>query len=209
LKRNLRYPLWLLLGAATVAGGSYPAKATPSQQGLVTAVMVEPPAAQKSSARERVFDWINFAILIAVLVYFLRKPIAQFFSQRSTEIRKGLEEGRQALEAAQAQLAAAEEKMRRLEPDIASFKASAAQEIEADRERLRRAAEREAERILESARHSIETATRAAKLELRGYAARQAYELAEKFVRDRLSDEARARLVQRFIQGVGNGVERR
>ena len=45
-------------------------------------------------------------------------------------------------------LRAVEEKLRSLEDQISGFKAAAAQEIEAERERLRQAVTREAEKIL-------------------------------------------------------------
>jgi F-type H+-transporting ATPase subunit b len=114
-----------------------------------------------------------------------------------------LEEGRKALEASQAQLQAVEEKLRHLEEELAAFKASAAQEMEGERQRLRQAASEEAEKVLASARAQIETAVRAAKLELKGYGARQAIELAEELIRQRLDDSSRKHLVGRFLAKLG------
>jgi F-type H+-transporting ATPase subunit b len=156
----------------------------------------------KPVRHEEVFDWINLVILIAVLVYFLRKPIREFFSHRSDQIQKGLEEGRKALETAQAQLATAEEKLRHLQREIAALEETAARDTAAERERLRKAAEEEARRMLESGRSMIETATQAAKMDLKAYAARQASVLAEKIIRERMDDGARNRLVSRFIEEV-------
>ena len=45
-------------------------------------------------------------ILVGALAYLLKAPLAGFFAQRSAAIRTGLEEGRKALEASQAQLKA-------------------------------------------------------------------------------------------------------
>lgn len=157
----------------------------------------------ESSGHERLFDWINFILLVVVLVYVLRKPLAQFFADRSSALERDLEEGRKALEAARAQLAEAEEKMRSLGKDIAAYKAAAVREQEAERERLHRAAEEEAKRVIASARAMIESATQAARLELKRAAASEAAALAERMIRERLDNAARARLVSRFLNRIG------
>lgn len=156
----------------------------------------------QESKREVLFKWINFALLVGALVFVLRKPLGEFFTQRSNSIRRSLEEGRKALEASQAQLNAIDEKLRRLEVEIAAFKASLAQEIAAERERLRTETEEETQRILESARVQIERAAKAARLELKAYTARQAIDLAERIIRERLDDTGRKRLVRRFLEAV-------
>ena len=151
---------------------------------------------------ELLFKVINFILLAGGLGYILRKPLAGFFSARSASIRRSLEEGRKALEASQAQLQAVEEKLRHLEDEIAAFKASAAQEMEAERQRLRQAAAEETEKILASARAQIETAVRAAKVDLKCYTAQQAVELAEELIRQRLDDASRKYLVGQFVAGL-------
>ncbi len=156
----------------------------------------------RGEGREEIYHWINFLLLVGALVYLGRKPLREFFAQRSAAVRKELDEGRKALEASQAQLSAVEEKLRHLEEQIAAFKASAVREMEAECLRLREAAAAEAEKIRESARAQIDLALRSAKLELRVQAAQQAVELAEEMVRQRLDDAGRSRLFSRFIAGL-------
>lgn len=153
-------------------------------------------------AREDLFKWINFAILVVALGYLLRKPLGGFFADRLGSIRKELDEGRRALEASENRLAAVEAKLRGFERELAEFRASSEQEMEAERERLKDAAEREAQRILDFARSQIEASARAAKLDLKHYAAGQALELAEALIRGRLDDNTRHRLVSRFVGGL-------
>ena len=81
---------------------------------------------------------------MGALGYVLRKPAAEFFTSRSATIQKGLEEGRKALEASQAQMKVVEEKLKGLEAEIAAFKTSALREMEAERVRLKQAGEEEA-----------------------------------------------------------------
>jgi F-type H+-transporting ATPase subunit b len=138
----------------------------------------------------------------------LRKPLADLFAERSASIRKGLEEGRKALEASQAQLKTVEEKLQHLEEEIAAFRASAGREMEAERQRLKLAAADEAEKILQSARAQSEVAVRAAKLELKSYAAEQAVGLAEEIIRRRLDEAARNQLVSDFLARVESRARR-
>lgn len=147
---------------------------------------------------ELLYKTINFAILVGALAYVLRKPLAEFLSSRSASIQKSLEEGRRALEASQTQLQAVEEKLRRLESEIAAFKASAVTEMEAERLRLEQASAEEGNRILESARVQMDAALRGAKLDLKNYTAQKAVTLAEELIRARLDDAGRQRLVAQF-----------
>ena len=154
---------------------------------------------------EAIYKWVNFVILAGGLVYLLRKPLARFFAERSASIRKSLEDGRKALEASEAQLRAVEEKLQHFEEEMATFKAAAAREMEVERERLRQATARETEKMLESLRAQMETATRQARVELKLYAAEQAVELAEKMIGERLDEASQQRLVRQFIAGLKAG----
>jgi F-type H+-transporting ATPase subunit b len=165
--------------------------------------------AEAESPHHLLYTIVNFLILAVALGYLLRKPLGEFFSQRSQSIRKGLEEGRKALASAQQQLAGIEARLGNLEAEIRGFKDSAAQEMEAERQRLRRAAGEEAERTLAFARVQIEVATRGAKLELRRYTALEAVGLAQEIIRQRLDDPGRKRLVSRFVEGLSSKLETR
>lgn len=149
------------------------------------------------------FRVINFAILVVGLGYLLRKPLADFFAERTAAIRKSLDEGRQALEASQAELKRVEAKLDHLDEEIAAFRAASLEEMGAERDEMRRATAEEGERMLAAARAQLETATKAAQLELRLFAARQSLELAEGVIRQRLDDAARRRLVSQFLARLG------
>jgi len=57
----------------------------------------------------------------------------------------------------------------------------------------------EAEKLLQAARAQTEVALRAAKLELKSYAAEQAVQLAEAIIRGRLDEAGRSKLVGEFL----------
>jgi len=185
------------LGTLQISG-----RAPASHAGPAFAPAPESEEEGKKEGRELIYKLINLSILVGALAYLLRKPAADFFAQRSASIRAGLEEGRKALEASQAQLKAVEERLKHLEEEIAEFKAAAAREMEAERQRLKAAASEAAEKIIQSARAQTEAAARAAKLELKMYAADQAVKLAEEITRQRLDDAGRKKLVADFLTGV-------
>ena len=144
-------------------------------------------------------------ILVVGLGYLLRKPLRKFLTDRSTSIHRGLEEGRKALEASQAKLQEVEAKLQHLGEEIAAFRASAARDMEAERERMRQAALEETEKILESARAQIDSAVRVAKLDLELYTAYHAIEEAEGMIRGRLDEQGQKRLLSQFVARLGEG----
>ena len=160
---------------------------------------VAPAKEEKSEpSHELLYKTINFLILVGGLGYVLRKPMAEFLSSRSASITRSLDEGRKALEASQGRLKEVEAKLGRLATEIADFKEVARREMEAERLRMQQTSAEEAARILESARAQIDTAVRAARLELKGHAAVKAVTLAEDLIRTRLDDPGRERLVTQF-----------
>jgi F-type H+-transporting ATPase subunit b len=185
-----------------LAGSPASARAFTLNRSLAGARAPEGEAEGKREGRELLYKFINLSLLVGALAFVLRKPLADFFAQRSASIRKGLEEGRKAREASQAQLKAVEEKLQHLEQEIAAFKASAAREMEAERQRWKLAEAEEAEKILQAARARTEVAVQAAKLELKSYAAAQAVELAEEIIRRRLDEAGRMKLVSDFLAKV-------
>ncbi len=200
--RALHHFALLGLMGICLAGFALPLAARPQE--------AQPPAKEEKSEppHELLYKTINFIILVGGLGYVLRKPMADFFSGRSASIQKALDEGRKALEASQAQLRAAERKLRGLEAEIAALQAAAEREMTTERQRLQQAGAEEAARILEAARTQIDSALRAAKLELRHYAAQQSVARAEDLIRTRLDDAGRRRLVDQFAATVGNKEEK-
>ncbi len=196
--------LWAFLVSVCLFGFSGPAQRGRGEavpRPYVLAMATDPErTAEEGKGHAELFKVINFLLLAGGLSFLARKPLGEFFAQRSASVRKALDEGRKALEASQGQLKAVDEKLRHLAEEIAAFKASAAREMEAERRRLHRTSAEEAEKILESARTEIEKATRAAKLELKTYAAQQAVELAEEMIRQRLDDASRRQLFSRFVE---------
>jgi len=188
----------LLLAVWVFATAQRPSVGSTLLAGAGEAPSEQNPETKKEGAGE-LFKVINFLILAGILGFLLRKPMKDFFAQRSATLKRELEEGRKALEASQAQMRAVEEKLRRLEKEISALSASATQEIDAERQRLRQEAAREAERILESARVRLAAETRSVQLELKFFAAQEALRMAESMLRERLDDATRRELFRQFM----------
>jgi F-type H+-transporting ATPase subunit b len=148
--------------------------------------------------------FFNLALVIAVLVWVGRKPLAAFCVNRTQLIREQLEEARRAKEAAEAKLAEAAQRMARLEDELREMRATAEREAQEEYGRLVAAAERDAEKIVERTRQEINGMTRAAQNELRQHAATLAVQLAEEKIRTDMTPEDRARLFGQFVTGLGD-----
>ncbi len=144
------------------------------------------------------FEVFNFAILAIAIGYGLAKFLPRFFRDRNTRIQKHLVDARTATEEARIRLSGIEEKLARLDADIAAMRTQAERETEKEAQRLKAAVEDESRKILASAEQEIAAATIHARQQLQQHAAELAIEqAARKLV---VSAETDRLLVQRFAQ---------
>jgi F-type H+-transporting ATPase subunit b len=145
-----------------------------------------------------VFRLANFAILAGTLVYFLRTPIANYLSSRSAQIRQDLVTAAEMRSAATAQLAEIENKLKALPGELEALKRQGAQDVEAERARIEKAAADERTRLLEQTRREIDMRLRIAKRELTEHAAQLAVEVAETRIKRSITPDDQLRLVDRY-----------
>lgn len=147
----------------------------------------------------------NLILMISVLVWVARKPLADFFIMRTQSIRDQLAEAQKARRDAEARLAEIESSMSSLDAELHEIKATAEREAGEEYQRLVAAAERDAEKIVERARREIDGMTRAAQGELKAHVAELSIELAKQKIRNEMTEEDRKRLFERFVTKVGGG----
>ena len=145
-----------------------------------------------------VFRLANFAILVGVLVYFHKAPIATYLASRSTQIRQDLVNAEQMKTAAAAQLAEIQQKMATLPGELESLRRQGAEDVTSERERIARAAEFERTRLLEQTRREIDMRLRIAKRELTEHAAHLAVQVAEQRIKRAITPDDQIRLVDRY-----------
>lgn len=148
---------------------------------------------------------VNFVLLVGLLGYFLRKPLAKGLEGRRDKVAETLRQARQAREEAEGRAAI-----------LARQLAESEERIAAMAERMKRDNEQEREKLLEKARlladgirgeaeaiaaREIERARR----ELRAEAVALAVELAEDRLREGFQAADQERLVEQYLKQVGEG----
>jgi F-type H+-transporting ATPase subunit b len=145
------------------------------------------------------WKWANFAILAGGLGYLIRKHVPAMFQKQSSEIKSALQEAAKVADDAAAYAAGIEARLGNLQSEIEKLRVSARSDMAAESERIRRETEHHLQRIREQTAQEIELMTRAAKDELRKYAAELAIGLAEERIRFRMNPETQDRLVNGFV----------
>jgi F-type H+-transporting ATPase subunit b len=164
----------------------------------VPALAQEGEGSPADSSTGWVFRWINFAILLIVIVYAFRKA-APYFRRHADEIAERIAEGTRAREAAENERREAQAKLAGIETEVAAMRVEAKRGAEAEAERLRELARAEAETIERAAQIEIAAAERAARLELKVLAARLAIERAEARLRQEMTPQSERALFGTFI----------
>lgn len=152
-------------------------------------------------------DWlprlVNFAIIAAVVVYFTRKPVRDFFKNRSAEIAKAMQESKETRERAVAALAEMERKIKELEAETSKLIADAQARGEKDRQTLVEEGRKAAQDIQAQAKQGIELEVMKAKSALAAEAALLSLDLAEGRIKDKISKQDHERIVKEYISKVG------
>jgi F-type H+-transporting ATPase subunit b len=141
---------------------------------------------------------VNCAILVGVLVYFLRAPLMGYLNARIGKVREDLVTAAQTRETAVRQLAEIDARLAALPGAIEALKRRGAEDIVAERARIEQEAEAERRRLLEHTRREIEMRLRLARRELIELAANLAVTVASERIRKSITAEDQTRLVDRY-----------
>lgn len=144
------------------------------------------------------FEVLNFAVLAILLGWFLLKTLPTVFRDRSSLIQKHLVDARTATEEATARLSSVEERLSKLDDQIAALKAQAEKDSALDEQRIKASVEEEKGKILAAAEQEIAAATSHAQRQLQQYAAELAIDQAAK--RLVVSAETDRLLIQDFAR---------
>lgn len=113
---------------------------------------------------------------------------------RSETIKRELARARVERDQAVAKLAEVESRFATLDSEVAAIRSRAASEAEAEKNRLQVATEVELTKLRENATREIESAGKAARHDLRRFAAQESVRLAEEILRKEIGPEDDARL---------------
>jgi F-type H+-transporting ATPase subunit b len=145
------------------------------------------------------WKWANFAILAAGIGYLLAKQAGPYFTSRSIEIRKGIEEAKKLREDAEKRAAEMDARLASLGAEVEAMKKSSREEAEREGDRIRQETGREMAKIQANADREIAAALKAAQMELKSYAGQLAIDLAREKVRERMTPADQETLVRNFV----------
>lgn len=169
---------------------------------LAVSVHAEEGGASGAGNATDLFKWINFAIVAGVLLWVFGKVLPPKFRNNAETISAAITKATAAKAEAERQLREAQEKLGRLEQEVAQLRATAQREIAAEAERIRKTTEGDAERIALAARAEIQAAERAARLELKAIAAKLAVDRAESLLTKQLTPATQESLVSAFVKSL-------
>lgn len=141
---------------------------------------------------------VNFAILVGVLVYFLRAPLAGYMAGRIAKVREDLVTAATTRETASRQLAEIDSKLKALPGEIEALKRRGAEDIVEERRRIEEAAAAERQRLLEQTRREIDMRLRVARRELLELTANLAVGVAATRIKSSITAEDQSRMIDRY-----------
>jgi F-type H+-transporting ATPase subunit b len=157
----------------------------------------------KPEMAANVFTIFNIVVLFGAIGYGLLKALPKAFRDRSTKIQKGLVDARTATEEASARLNAVEERLSKLDDQIAGMRTQAEADSARDEQRIKASVEDEKAKIVAAAEAEIQSATMLARREIQKYAAELAIDqAARKLVVTADTDRL---LVEAFAAKLGAG----
>ena len=157
----------------------------------------------KPETAANVFTIFNIVILFAGVGYGLMKMLPKAFRDRSTAIQKHLVDARSATEEATARLNSVEDRLSKLDDQIAAMKTQAEADAARDEQRILASVEDEKNKILAAAEADIQSATTMARREIQKYAAELAIEQASRKLV--VTPETDRLLVENFAHKLGAG----
>jgi F-type H+-transporting ATPase subunit b len=148
------------------------------------------------------YPFVNLALLLAVLIYFARQPIREFFQDRRAQIQNDIHSAEELRRETEERHAKWNRRILELESDLEEIRVDGRRRAEAERDRILAEARALAERIRSDATAAIDQELQRSREILREEAADLAVELARRLVRETVDDADRARLVDEFIERI-------
>lgn len=145
----------------------------------------------------------NFALMVGLLFYFVAKPLRNGLRARRENIEKTLAEAQAARDAAEARHREYSEKLAKATEEIAQIRAAIKREGELERDRILASAREMASKIEKEAESKAVSVVTKARSELREEAARLAVSLAEELLKKQVSATDQQRLVDEYMQKMG------
>lgn len=153
-----------------------------------------------------IFHFINLAILLGVIGYAVRRPVADLFRERARGIRAELTDSARQRDEANQRHQELVARLDKIEGEVDEMSNQAREAAAREEANLIERAEREAARIAEQASRSIRDETTRARNALRREAVELAVQLAENTLRSNVASEDQRALAKDFLDKLQEGV---
>jgi F-type H+-transporting ATPase subunit b len=150
----------------------------------------------------KVFEYFNFAVLAGAVLFFLLKNLPKTFRTNRETIQHQLVDARTATEQSRERLAAIEQRLARLDEEIAAIGKQAEKDSVEDEARIKASIEAERVRITEAVTREIAAAGSTAQRELKRFAAGLAVDRAAQ--RIAVTEQDDRALMQEFAENLGH-----
>jgi F-type H+-transporting ATPase subunit b len=151
--------------------------------------------------RPTIYKLINFALLVALLVYFLRAPVGAYFQTRGDTVRRELVEAAALRAEAERQLSDVRSQLAALPAELEDLRRGE-EELVIEKARIKAATEKAREQLLERTRREIDFQFRQARRELLAHTADLAVKLARTRIERAITPEDQRRLIDRYTAEV-------
>ena len=149
-----------------------------------------------------VWQAVNLVLVVGVIAYFARKPIAEYLDQRRQGIQQDLQNSAKLLSDAEAKLAEWNARAERLDAEFAEIRETSRRLAEEERREILDQAEATAERIRKDGSAAVEQELRRARTSLAAEAAELAVDLAAKLVAEKVTPDDQALLFDEFLSRI-------
>ena len=145
------------------------------------------------------WKFLNLAIFVGVMIYILRRPIADALAGRRDAIKQELVDAEMKRARAMEKANEAQAQLAHLDADIQLVREQANREAESERERLAAATARELDKLKQQALGEMETADKVARKQLREFFAMKSIDVARQSIRTQMRPEDEAALINESV----------
>ncbi len=155
------------------------------------------------------FNWryvfehtVNLVILLGILVYFLKDSVKNFLVERKGSISSEIDHAQNTISEAKSKYEEYAEKLAGIEGEINSIKESIVKQGQAEREEILRQAGIASENIKREAQETIKFESERARQEIQSEVVTIALAIAEKVIKENLSESDKQKLVEDFTKNI-------
>lgn len=146
-----------------------------------------------------VYPWINFIILLSLMIYFIRKPAKEFFLARSQKVAQEIEQAAHEKHDAEAKYLNYDRRLKNIESEMDTLLQSLKKEGELARQKIMDEAQNSSKRIEETTHWIVNQEIRKAKEDLKKKSVEIIAQKAQQLVKENIQASDRGPLLDKAI----------